>query len=167
MLLVTLQLFLVMLNHFFELVLTYPNGRFLWEGFIWWFGVFISLHKLAQIWSRRRNNKNSRMHSISFHKTKSTENAYTLEGEVNHNFLSSKKKIPDQPTSVGRRKKRGSNNCILSTCAAFILNWITDQIDWTALAVNAEKTTWASAYTCSGFNCSIFIKKPPKLFWNN
>lgn len=63
-----------MLNHFFEFVLTYPNGRFLKEVIMWWFGFFSPV--LTQIWSRRGNNKNSRVHSISFHKTKSTENAY-------------------------------------------------------------------------------------------
>lgn len=129
MLLVTLQLFLVMLNHFFELVLTYPNGRFLWEGFIWWFGVFFSLHKLAQIWSRRRNNKNSRMHSISFHKTKSTENAYMLEGEVklNHNFLSSKKKNP-WPTSICWQEKKKEGATIVSYLHVLLSSWTELQI---------------------------------------
>lgn len=129
MLLVTLQLFLVMLNHFFELVLTYPNGRFLWEGFIWWFGVFFSLHKLPQIWSRRRNNKNSRMHSISFHKTKSTENAYTLEGEVklNHNFLSSKKKksLTNQHLLAGEKKEGAT---IVSYLHVLLSSWTELQI---------------------------------------
>lgn len=117
MLLVTLQLFFVMLNNFFEFVLKYPNVRFLWGLLCGVLGFLFSLYKLTKIWSRRENNKSSRMHSILFHKTKSTKNAYIACLKLNH----SKKKSLTNQHLLGGDKKKG-NNCTLSTCVACIFN---------------------------------------------
>lgn len=58
---------------------------------MWYFGFFFPLYKLTQIWSTGGNNKNRGMHSISFHKTKSTENPYITCLKEKLNLIIAKK----------------------------------------------------------------------------